>query len=109
MRIGMQSWINRKRDCIPGAVYTSAPAYLPDPLFDFSEGLVPRLEEDKQYKSSILSLEYTQPEADTLPLVKSPDPPTPRKILEEIRAGVVWLWERDCLCVCLYCSLISLT
>ena len=31
----MQSWINRKRACIPGAVYTSAPAYLPDPLFDF--------------------------------------------------------------------------
>jgi len=39
----MQSLINRKRACIPGAVYTSAPAYLPDPLFDFSEGLVPRL------------------------------------------------------------------
>jgi len=39
----MQSWINRKRACIPGAVYTSAPAYLPDPLFDFPEGLVPRL------------------------------------------------------------------
>ena len=31
----MQSWINRKRACIPGAMYTSAPAYLPDPLFDF--------------------------------------------------------------------------
>ena len=32
-----------KRACIPGAVYTSAPAYLPDPLFDFFEGLVPTL------------------------------------------------------------------
>ena len=31
----MQSWINRKRACIPGAVYTSTPAYLPDPLFNF--------------------------------------------------------------------------
>ena len=25
-------------------MYISAPAYLPDPLFDFSEGLVPRLD-----------------------------------------------------------------
>ena len=36
----MNQW---KRTCIPGALYTSAPAYLPDPLFDFSEGLVLRL------------------------------------------------------------------
>jgi len=43
----MQSRINRKRAYIPGAVYTSAPAYLPDPLFDFSEGLVPRLPRDR--------------------------------------------------------------
>jgi len=39
----MQSRINRKRACIPGVMYTSAPSYLPDPLFDFSEGLVSRL------------------------------------------------------------------
>jgi len=31
----MQSWINRKRACIPSAVYTSTPAYLPDPFFGF--------------------------------------------------------------------------
>jgi len=30
-----------------------------------------------------------------LPPVKSPDPPSPRKILEAIRAGIVWVWERD--------------
>jgi len=28
---------------IPGGVYTSTPAYLPDPLFDFCDGLVLRL------------------------------------------------------------------
>jgi len=31
-------------------VYTSTPAYLPDPLFDFSEGLVPRLRDVKGKK-----------------------------------------------------------
>ena len=30
-----------------------------------------------------------------LPPVKSPDPPSPRKILEAICAGVVWVWDRD--------------
>ena len=31
----MQSLTNRKRTYIPGTWYTSAPAYLPDPLSDF--------------------------------------------------------------------------
>jgi len=31
-----------------------------------------------------------------LPTVKSPDPPSPGEILDAIRAGVVWVWERDC-------------
>jgi len=39
----MQSSANQKRACIPSAWYTSAQAYLPDPLSDVSEGLVPRL------------------------------------------------------------------
>ena len=39
----MQSSINWKRACIPGTVYTFGPAYLPDPLFDLSKDLVPRL------------------------------------------------------------------
>jgi len=30
-----------------------------------------------------------------LPPVKSPDLPSPREILQAIRAGVVWVWERD--------------
>ena len=34
---------NAKCACIPGAVYTSIPSYLPDPPFRFFEGLVPRL------------------------------------------------------------------
>ena len=38
----MQSQTNRKHACIPGTWYTSAPAYLPDPLSSFSEGLVLR-------------------------------------------------------------------
>ena len=36
-------WTNQKCACMLGAWYTSAPAYLPDPLSNFSEGLVPRL------------------------------------------------------------------
>ena len=43
---------------IPGAVYTFATAYLPDPLFDFSEGLVPRLQPTR-----LLSMQSTTPEA----------------------------------------------
>jgi len=42
---------NQKRAFIPGTVYTSVPAYLPDPLSDFSKGLVPRLDKGGLTKS----------------------------------------------------------
>ena len=29
------------------------------------------------------------------PPVKSPDPPSPREILQAIRDVIVWVWERD--------------
>ena len=38
-----QTKVNRKCTCIPGAVYTSTPADLPDPPFRFFEGLDPTL------------------------------------------------------------------
>jgi len=38
-------------------VYTSAPAYLPDPLFDFSEGLVPRLPLKAAYVSTMIDFD----------------------------------------------------
>ena len=39
--------------------------------------------------------ELTTFQRSALPPVKSPDPPSPREILEAIRARVVWVWERD--------------